>query len=260
MPLCNSALSLRGSADYLRLIPRIPQVDPFVFPNLLSVSEKVATGQVAKLTAAEQPVSFTTPQIQLLVALYNPNITTSKVYTEAITVPGSPSSFDALPAGTFASVGVQQIQTQFISLAFDPYSATASERKRSGITRLRFTSGATGSELAVGDLTRPITFTLPAIPGLTSGDGFSSSTSSESAIDATGPGLKATCAFWAPSQKRFSTEGCAALPNPLPPGVSAEWRANIVAKSQATLTSVRLDRSERPTHRQKKPSGNLRGL
>lgn len=81
-----------------------------------------------------------------------------------------------------------------------------------GITRLRFTAADSGEEIPVTRLRQAILFSVPAPPGL----------------GPAGPGLptaQAQCAFWAPAEGRFSGDGCAAAPNPLPPGHAAAWPA-----------------------------------
>lgn len=229
--LLNSASNVSAAA-LTTIAQSAPSVDPSVLPNLLTVTDRVATTQVAQLTAAGQSTSFTTPQIQLTVQLIAPNQTTAGVFAAPITAPGSAASFDPLPASALASVPAsEKVQSQFVSLGFDPYSDAASQTKRTGVTRLKFSTASSGAEVAVRALNEPITFTLPAVPGLTD--------ASSGAGAASAAGLKADCAFWDPAASRYSTDGCAALPNPLPAGVAATWNSGIVAKSQADLYKVR---------------------
>ncbi len=83
------------------------------------------------------PVSTSSPTIQTLVQIDAPG--SSRLTTQPLTAPGSPSSFNPMPPGLLPSNTA--VVTQFFSLAFDPNGANTT-----GVTRLAFTN-ADGSPI-----------------------------------------------------------------------------------------------------------------
>lgn len=219
-----------------------------VLSGVLAVVDGVSRGQGAQLTdTAGPPVVISTSSIQISMRLDDPSAQSPsagssqapRLFTEPFTAPGSESSFDPLPPDAFAGGGgaTGPLVSQFLSLAFDPYSPKAASRRsrslaadgsgdgdaaasgRQGITRLAFTRAGDGSEVAVKGLRTPITFQL-----LAPGRNLSSPS-----------GSKAVCQFWDVAAAAFSSAGCVALPDPLPRGLAAQWRANFTANSAADL-------------------------
>lgn len=120
----------------------------------------------------------------------------------------------------------QALRAEALSLSFNPYASSATG---SGdvdvadvspvIARLRL-SDASGAEMLVQNLSQPISFTVTSAlwPA-----------AAAAALSATAPSSSRSsnrlprCVFWDPSAKRFSGEGCAALPSPRPPGWAVRW-------------------------------------
>ena len=117
----------------------------------------------------------------------------------------------------------------FLSLAFNPYEAVNASG-RASVTQLAVSAASVSSSggttvvtpVAVTNLSTPITFALPPpLPG--------------------GAGTRPACEFWQPAPQgsggtgSFSSEGCIAVPNPLPPGVSIVWASSVAGSDPALL-------------------------
>ena len=134
----------------------------------------------------------------------------SRLFTQPLTVPGAPSSFDPLSPGLFGSAAA--VSSQFLALAFNPWASldansSLGSTTSGSVTRLLFTEpGSGGVELGVSGLppTAPITFTMPAPASVPGGSG-------------------PACTFWNPAALTFSEEGCAVLPSPYPANHSVFW-------------------------------------
>lgn len=104
----------------------------------------------------------------------------------------------------------------------NPFPQSANEtsaNSSTGITRLSFTS-PDGSQIPVEGLSTPIFFTLPPV-NLSSSSGDSP---------------QAVCAFYDAQAQAYSRLGCVGQPNPLPPGLSAAWAANLSLKTAADIS------------------------
>ena len=166
-----------------------------------SLTSSAATSLLSALgngSTAPATVTFSTANIQAATSVSPPGV----VSTSPISAPGSPSSFDAIPAGLLSS-GSAAVVTQFRSLAFDPYSTVTANSSAAGanistvggVTRLAFSTAA--GPLVVANATTPITFTLPAVP--------------------TAGGVnQSVCAFYDTAAGAYSTAGCIGVPNPGP--------------------------------------------
>ena len=201
----------------------------------------LAAGQGAQISnTSAPPVVISTPSIQVSVSLDDPADmgAASRLFAAPITAPGATTSFDPLPPTALAAA-TGPVLTNFISLAFvrahpqtarrargrsaprtrgrecapaaraqDPHGGnTTAATGRTGITQLAFKDAADGSVVPVANLSTPITFTLPPSAGV-------------------GNGTQAVCVFWDEAALEYSSEGCAALPNPLPRGLTASWLAD----------------------------------
>lgn len=162
---------------------------------------------------------ISTPTIQLAVSIDNLADSGSRLFNTPITAEGAASSFDPLPPAALADVDTP-VRTTFMSLAFDPHGGNGTTAPVSSITRLAFTD-PDGNEIPVQNLSTPITFTLPLPPTLAK--------NKDDSHDA--------CAFWDTAAKRYSTEGCISIPNPLPAGVTFDWNSasNISARGSRFL-------------------------
>lgn len=223
-----------------------------VLSGVLGVVDSVVAGQSAAVNATSPALQLIAPTIQVSLSLDNATRPSggdlpgaSRLYTRPITADNAPSSFDPLPVGTFdaaaaalASSGsggsgggsspTLLVRTEFVALAFDPYalrSPEGAQARRTGATRLAFTT-ADGIPVAIQGLASPITFSLPAVD-LRSSDAGSSGGSS--------PERQGQCVFWDAARGAYSAQGCAALPNPLPPRVSASWLPGFSAARDADL-------------------------
>lgn len=230
--------------------------------SVLNVVDQVAQGQVAQITdTAAPPVQIVTPAIQMTLQLDDPTVpdpssngTLPRIYSASITAPGSSSSFDPLPVGALSAAN-GTVRTTFVSLAFDPHSdpVEAALTGRSGITRLAFSSGADGSPVPVQNLSTPITFSLPAVDlsaiNITALLGDNSTNATGSAAPASRRLLmlaakarlredtsrQGQCVFYDEVLEQYSSDGCVALPNPLPPWVTAYFIPGFVANSTLDL-------------------------
>ena len=176
-----------------------------------AVLDQLVLSQASSLAAAgtqAQSIITTSANIKMLVAVTPPG--DSQLTTQPLTVPGSPSAFEPMPANLLPSdVG---IITSFFALTFDPHASSG--LNTTGVTRLAF-SYLDGTPLEVGNATSPIKFTLPPVD-TTSGD-------------------QASCSFWDTVTGAYSTEGCVGLPAPYPAGHTVVWLDNFTAHSNAEL-------------------------
>ncbi len=126
-----------------------------------------------------------------------------------------------MPASLFDGAGDVSagVRTQFASLTFDPY-ATTYDPTSTGVTRLAF-STTSGDEIPVAGLATPITFTLPALAGLTGG-----------------AEVKATCQFWDTAALSYSTAGCIGIPDPRPAGHVLEWVPGFTVTTDAEMAAA----------------------
>ena len=161
-----------------------------------------------------EPSITSTPSIQTRVQVDPAG--SSRLTTQPLTVVGSPSSFDPMPADLLPSAA--PVVTTFVSLAFDPNagggSNSSSAIATTGLTRLAF-SNPDGSPIEVANALTPIKFTLPRVN--TSGDN------------------QAVCAFWDVDAKVYSTRGCVGIPQPAPPGHNLSWVAGFTAANDSAL-------------------------
>lgn len=214
-----------------------------------TVNTLASSLQTGMLALGEAPVAVQTPSIQF-VAQLDSRENSSRLFAAPLTLPDGVTRF-TLPPGMFGDVavshaGISQLaapqsgfRTLLAAFAFnvhrpeDPLGLVpdGNGSTTSGtITRLRFTEGvargtaasggsagapvgAQDAEVKVEGLTRPITFTIPPAGNRAENAG-------------------SVCRFWVPgdplspgadSAGTFSTEGCTALPSPLPPGHVADW-------------------------------------
>ena len=168
--------------------------NPTALLQVQSVLNNMASSQASSLAAtlaalppgAAPQAALTTSSatIQTLVQVDPPG--GSRLTTQPLTAPGSPSSFQPMPAGLLPTD--KPIVTQFFSLAFDPNGAN-STLNTTGVTRLAFTN-VDGSPIPVANATTPIAFTLPRVD--------------------TGGEDQAVCSFWDPAAGAYATHGCVA--------------------------------------------------
>jgi hypothetical protein len=161
-----------------------------VLTQVFDVVNSLAGSQLAGLAADAPPVEISSPAIQMRVQVDAPG-TGSRLFSQSLTAVGSASSFAPLPASLFDDAGDISggVRTQFASFAFDPYNS--GNGSSNGITRLAF-SAPSGEEIRVAGLSRPVFFTLPALPALSDG-------------------VKAQCQFWDTAALKYSTQarcGC----------------------------------------------------
>ena len=166
----------------------------------------------------EDPAVIRTDEIHLVAQLDSASGAGSRLFSQPLTAPGSPSSFAPLPPGALAGAGAGSgsVRTQFLSLAFNPWDTSAGAGGGSGgggagtaqlapsLTRLVF-GGADGGELRISGLQTPIKFTMPAPANFSDGSG-------------------AVCSFWDETRAAFDTAGCASLPSPAPANHTVAWR------------------------------------
>ena len=165
------------------------------YTAVLSVLTSLASSQSSTLVVTGQaPATVTTPTIQMSVGLDDPD--SSRLYTEPLSAPGSNSSFEPLPSGALAAAGGASVNTLFLSLAFDAHGG-ADSNNTGGLTRLSFTSAATGEPVLVNNLSSPVLFTMPA--------------------STLRPEQHSSCAWWDDTDESYKTDGCSSLPSPRPP-------------------------------------------
>ena len=157
----------------------------------------------------ESPLGISTPSIRLMAQLDSPSGATNRLFTQPLTSPGAASVFEPLPASVLAYAGAGPVRTQFLSLAFNPYDGSSSGMTMAAsMTRLTF-SDASGGEIYVAGLSKPIRFAMPAAAAGQGGEDGSSG---------------AVCSFWSADAAAFLTDGCATLPNPSPAHHLVAWR------------------------------------
>ena len=183
---------------------------------VLSVLESLASSQASALAVPGQaPSTVTTPTIQMSVGLDDP--TSSRLFDEPLSAPGSNSSFDPLPPDTLAAANGVPVSSLFLSLAFDVYGNSRS-RNNAGVTRLAFSNGLTGEPLVVSNLTQPILFTMPPATLLEE--------------------EHTTCAWWDEVAKEYTSEGCGQLPSPYPDGHELFFLPEFRATGPASITAA----------------------
>ena len=184
-----------------------------VLLQVSNVVDALATSQLTAMTVPDAPpVEVSSPAIQMRVS-YDSADAGSRLFTSGISAAGSASAFAPMPAGVFGASAPSAVRTQFVSLAFDPWTA-----ENTGVTRLAF-STASGAAVPVSGLRVAIYFTLPSVPGL---------------VD----GRKAQCQWYDTAVQNYSTVGCAAIPEPAPPGHTLTWAANFSVASDADMAAA----------------------
>jgi hypothetical protein len=142
--------------------------NPAALQAVAGVLDNLASSQASSLVAAlsvpgappPAPAITSSPTIQTLVQIDPPGA--SRLTTQPLTVAGSPSSFNPMPADLLPSGTA--VVTSFFSLAFDPNGGA----NTTGLTRLAF-SNPDGSPILVENAETPILFTLPPV-NTSSGD------------------------------------------------------------------------------------------
>jgi hypothetical protein len=167
--------------------------NPAALTAVAGVLNNLAASQASSLVAAlealapgappPEPATTSSPTIQTLVQIDPPG--GSRLTTQPLTAPGSPSAFSPMPADLLPSD--TPVVTQFFSLAFDPNGGADT----TGMTRLAF-SNLDGSPIPVENAEAPILFTLPPV-NTSSGDD------------------QAVCSFWDTAALKYSTQARAAL-------------------------------------------------
>ena len=191
--------------------------NPAALAQVQGVLSSLATGQAKGLAAAlatlpagappPAPATTSSPTIQTLVQIDPPG--SSRLTTQSLTAPGSPSSFQPMPADLLPSAA--PVVTQFFSLAFDPNGGA----NTTGVTRLAFTN-PDGSAIEVANASTPIRFTLPAVHTAGSDD-------------------QAACSFWDTKAGAYATHGCVGVPQPAPPGHELSWVPGFTAANDSAL-------------------------
>jgi hypothetical protein len=186
-----------------------------VLAQVSNIVDALATSQLSALTVpGAPPVEVSSAAIQMRVSLDSAGAD-SRLFTQPLSAPGSPSTFAPMPADIFGGAAAP-VRTQFVSLAFDPFQPNAANS--TGVTRLAFTA-TSGAEVPVVGLRVPIYFTLPRVPGL---------------VD----GLKAQCQWYDTTAQQYSTVGCVGIPNPVPPGHTFSWAANFSVTHDADMAAA----------------------
>ena len=185
-----------------------------------SVVDTLTTSQASALNVAlatlppgappPAPTVTSTPLIQTLVQVDPPG--SSRLTTQPLTAPGSPSAFQPMPADLLANAA-GAVVTQFFSLAFDP-NPRDSNMSTTGLTRLAF-NNPDGSPIVVANASKPVLFTLPFVNAGSDG--------------------QAVCSFWDTAAKAYSTRGCAGVPNPGPPNHTLFFVPDFNATSDSAL-------------------------
>ena len=157
---------------------------------------------------------------------------------------------EALELGAGAPVDRLLLALAFDAHADDATNVTAAPGDVASAPRVAGTLALTfevaGASLAVHNLTRPIAFEIPIRDvdavgfGATCAESDFRRASDADSVDdsdsnATRPA--ATCAFWDEAAAAYSSEGCATLPNPFPPGGSLAWRPEALAGSAALASA-----------------------
>ena len=194
--------------------------NPAALAQVQGVLSNLASSQASSLAAAmaalppgappPAPAVTSSPTIQTLVQVDPPG--GSRLTTQSLTAPGSPSAFAPMPGGVLPTTTA--VVTQFFSLAFDPNGAN-STLNTTGVTRLAF-SNADGSPIHVANAQTPIRFTLPA-------------------VDTGGGEEQAVCSFWDTAAGAYATHGCAGVPSPYPANHSVYFFANFSTPDDASL-------------------------
>ena len=169
--------------------------NPVALAQVQVVLSNLASSQASSLAATlaalppgappPEPATTFSAAIQTRVQIDPPG--GSRLTTQPLTAPGSPSAFQPMPVGLLPSD--KPIVTQFFSLAFDPNGGANSTLNTTGVTRLAF-SNLDGSPIVVANATTPVVFTLPRVD--------------------TGGEDQAVCSFWDPAAGAYATHGCAA--------------------------------------------------
>jgi hypothetical protein len=214
-----AALSIVASSSF---ITAAASGNASALVQVQSVLDSLASAQASSLLAAlaslapgappPAPSTAWSRTIQMLVQVDPPG--SARLTSAPITAPGSPSSFDPLPAGLLSGV-TGPVVTTFYSLGFDPYGGSRrASGSTTGVTRLAL-SNPDGSPIAVANASTPITFTLPYVFTGTSGS--------------------AQCMFWDVGAGAYSSRGCVTLPSRAPPGHTLAFTPGFVAPSDASL-------------------------
>ena len=176
-----------------------------VLRQVVDVVGSLSQSLLLSAAADDPPLYISSSDIQMTLQVDTMRGPSSRLFTQALTAPGSGSSFAPLPPTLFAggpSSSLVGVRTVFATFSFDPYSDPP-DPNSTGITRLAFSS-SDGDELPIKNLTTPVYFNMPRL--------------------ALTDGRKAQCQFWDTAALGYGTSGCVGLPDPRPPGHVIAWK------------------------------------
>ncbi|KAK3281243.1 hypothetical protein CYMTET_10953, partial [Cymbomonas tetramitiformis] len=182
------------------------------------------------LAAGEDPVEAATEALSMRVQNDDLSSPQARAFTEDVDSLGGAAL--TLPSSVGAALGsaAERVTIMVVASRVDPHASPlgAGEPQEEGAepgvagavtltdsTSISLLSGINGSELGVSGLGEALNFTLPS----------------------RAPGVPTRCAFWDEALGGYSSEGCATLPNPAPPGAAALWRTRNVS-ALATLEAA----------------------
>lgn len=216
-----------------------------------AAARSLMTAQLGPALPGEKPANVSMSQMSYQAA----RVSTLGVGNSSTSSTSAAGSEFAVPGGALALGGSDPVDQLCLSLDYDPHAAAASKGNASDPTDIRsapkasptvslvLNNAASGSELAVRDLTVPIAFSLKLN---NDGDDLRSPpcyvtkpTTNFTALEnleTKSVGLP-TCAFYDEDAGAASTKGCATLPNPIPPNAVVAWLPGVLDGSVSLANS-----------------------
>ena len=186
----------------------------------------------------ENPVATNATKISYVASRLSPSAERAATGSNSSATAATGGAVFEVPASALSLSGDDPVDTFLLALDFDAHAAAeatdvAAAPRIAGTLSLVLANGTSGDELAVHDLPVPIAFALPLdasgmedLAGVTCAQ-QDAPLNTEPLNASAPPANRAVCAFWDVGKNAYSSEGCATLPNPRPPGGSLVWAPGV---------------------------------
>ncbi|KAK3284721.1 hypothetical protein CYMTET_7638, partial [Cymbomonas tetramitiformis] len=267
-PLSGEAASaICGSLAALNAAPQRANSTAMRASKVAATMGRMKASMLEGAAPGERPAEVAASGLAMTVARSDASSSSSRLYTSPLTTDGAAVAF---PSALMAAAGARDstalppppsgagsncslygassqeacafetspkvvLDSQLMTSAADPHlgaGATGDEaRDVQGMVTTISLSFAEGSEeeedLAVTGLDEAVTFSLQLL-----------AVGPDSSLEGRGAHGHVLCTFWNATLATYSTAGCAALPNPAPPGAMLHWRTLAVAELPGPLDSA----------------------
>ncbi|KAK3283135.1 hypothetical protein CYMTET_9156 [Cymbomonas tetramitiformis] len=196
----------------------------------VAVARDIGFSNAQWMVPEEDPVAVGSAVLSSVVQRADLTSGSSRAYAAPLQSPSGAEVRFSASLGQSLGAAAAAATIMMTSSMVDPHSAVpkvlldsdaSPSHILSDVTDITIYGGANGSELAVSHQQEAFTFSLPMHGNGTEDDRV--------------PLVGAVCTFWDESASTYSSEGCATLPNPTPPGVTVYWHTTNTSAMQRGL-------------------------